>query len=183
MDYGFGKTYTIPSKFTALNGCVQYYTLTANVELATEYSKKEIEENKNEEAVKAAQAQANLLRVLETLRTYGGQPVITRVEAGEKGKVHFTLEQANVYGNGGLHDVIHGKQQVSVKTHLKEDGSYDENETEGLINVAKAKIKELFANVKAVKLAQDAEGHIYEVEPDTNLVDVASDCIDIKEAF
>ena len=27
MDYGFGKTYTLPGKFTALNGCVQYYTL------------------------------------------------------------------------------------------------------------------------------------------------------------
>ena len=27
MDYGFGKTYTLPGKFTALNGCVQYYTV------------------------------------------------------------------------------------------------------------------------------------------------------------
>ena len=27
MDYGFGKTYTLPNKFTALNGCVQYYTV------------------------------------------------------------------------------------------------------------------------------------------------------------
>lgn len=82
MDYGFGKTYTIPAKFTALNGTIQYYKLTAGVDLVAEGDG-------------AAAAQANLLRVLEVLRTYGGQPVITKAE----GKVvEFTLEQANVYG-------------------------------------------------------------------------------------
>ena len=88
MDYAYdlenklGKTYTIPAKFTALNGTIQYYKLTAGVDLVAE-------------GEGAAEAQANLLRVLEVLRTYGGQPVITKAE----GKVvEFTLEQANVYG-------------------------------------------------------------------------------------
>ena len=88
MDYAYdlenklGKTYTIPAKFTALNGTIQYYKLTAGVDLVAE-------------GEGAAAAQANLLRVLEVLRTYGGQPVITKAE----GKVvEFTLEQANVYG-------------------------------------------------------------------------------------
>ena len=88
MDYAYdlenklGKTYTIPAKFTALNGTIQYYKLTAGVDLVAEGDG-------------ATAAQANLLRVLEVLRTYGGQPVITKAE----GKVvEFTLEQANVYG-------------------------------------------------------------------------------------
>ena len=82
LEQKLGKTYTIPAKFTALNGTIQYYKLTAGVDLVAE-------------GEGAAAAQANLLRVLEVLRTYGGQPVITKAE----GKVvEFTLEQANVYG-------------------------------------------------------------------------------------
>lgn len=100
MDYGFGKTYTIPAKFTALNGTIQYYKLTAGVDLVYEAADETAAELK-----KAADAQANLLRVLEVLRTYGGQPVITKAE----GKVlEFTLEQANVYGKPG-------QMQVSEK--------------------------------------------------------------------
>lgn len=100
MDYGFGKTYTIPAKFTALNGTIQYYKLTAGVDLVYEAADETAVELK-----KAADAQANLLRVLEVLRTYGGQPVITKAE----GKVlEFTLEQANVYGKPG-------QMQVSEK--------------------------------------------------------------------
>lgn len=119
MDYGFGKTYTLPGKFTALNGCVQYYTVVfTNVVIDKDHS------SMNTEALKA-QAQANLLRALEVLRTYGGQPIITSVD--EK-TLKFTLEQANVYGDAS-------KVQPSAKDN---------------INDAKAKIEALFANLKAV---------------------------------
>lgn len=120
MDYGYGKTYVVPGKFTALNGAIQYFTVEANVSL------------EGEDAI----AQANLLRVLEVLRTFGGQPVITKVEGA---KVHFTLEQANVYGKGGLHAEIHGENQVSAKAAY------------GFEKAAKEKIESLFANVKDVE--------------------------------
>lgn len=101
MSYAFekeqklGKTYTIPGKFTALNGTIQYYTLTFTDAVLT--SSKEIDDNSSDaDKLEVATAQANLLRALEVLRTYGGQPVITKAE----GKVlEFTLEQANVFGD------------------------------------------------------------------------------------
>lgn len=124
MTYGFGKTFTIPAQFTALNGCLQYFTLTANVDLTSD---KEItDESSVEDKMEVAVAQANLMRVLEVLRTYGGQPVITKV-AGKV--VEFTLEQANVYGR-------QGQMQVSEKDMVAE---------------AIERIEGLFANVKAVK--------------------------------
>lgn len=119
MDYGFGKTYTLPGKFTALNGCVQYYTVVfTNVVIDKDHS------SMNTEALKA-QAQANLLRALEVLRTYGGQPIITSVD---NKTLKFTLEQANVYGDAS-------KVQPSAKNNVED---------------AKAKIEALFANLKAV---------------------------------
>lgn len=119
MDYGFGKTYTLPGKFTALNGCVQYYTVVfTNVVIDKDHS------SMNTEALKA-QAQANLLRALEVLRTYGGQPIITSVD---NKTLKFTLEQANVYGDAS-------KVQPSAKDNIED---------------AKAKIEALFANLKAV---------------------------------
>jgi hypothetical protein len=130
MDYGFGKTYEVPAKAHHLNGAIQFYTLTAGVDLvaAEDASVKEV-----------AEAQANLLRVLEVLRTFGGQPVITKVEGSV---LKFTLEQANVYGKGGLGV----DQQVSAKGDLVEG--------------AKAKIEEIFGEIPAVKLVADEEGHI-----------------------
>lgn len=119
MDYGFGKTYTLPGKFTALNGCVQYYTV--------EFTNVVVDENDssaNTEKLKAA-ARANFLRALEVLRTYGGQPIITSVSGKT---IKFTLEQANVYGDAS-------KVQPSAKD---------------LIEDAKAKIKALFTDLKAV---------------------------------
>lgn len=119
MDYGFGKTYTLPGKFTALNGCVQYYT----VEF-TNVVVDEADVSATTVELKAA-AKANFLRALEVLRTYGGQPIVTSVS----GKIiKFTLEQANVYGDAS-------KVQPSAKD---------------LIEDAKAKIKALFAGLKAV---------------------------------
>lgn len=117
MDYGFGKTYTLPNKFTALNGCAQYYTVTFNDVI--------IDKTQSSLDTDAKEAEANLLRVLEVLRTYGGQPIITSVE--EK-TLTFTLEQANVYGDAS-------KKQPSAKD---------------LLNNATAQIEALFANLTAV---------------------------------
>lgn len=119
MDYGFGKTYTLPGKFTALNGCVQYYTVVfTNVTIDKDHS------SMNTEALKA-EAQANLLRALEVLRTYGGQPIITSVDDKT---LKFTLEQANVYGDAST-------VQPSAKDNIED---------------AEAQIEALFVNLKAV---------------------------------
>lgn len=119
MDYGFGKTYTLPNKFTALNGCVQYYTVVfTNVVVDKTHSTLDTD-------AKKAEAEANLLRALEVLRTYGGQPIITVVD---NNTIKFTLEQANVYGNAS-------KTQPSAKN---------------LLTDAEAQIEALFANLKAV---------------------------------
>lgn len=119
MDYGFGKTYTLPNKFTALNGCAQYYTV-----VFTDVIIDKTQSSLKTDA-KKAEAEANLLRVLEVLRTYGGQPIITTVDINT---LKFTLEQANVYGNAS-------KKQPSAKK---------------LLTDAKAQIEALFANLKAV---------------------------------
>lgn len=119
MDYGFGKTYTLPNKFTALNGCVQYYEV-----VFTNVVVDETQSSLSTDADKAA-ARANFLRVLEVLRTYGGQPIITSVD---NKTIKFTLEQANVYGDAS-------KVQPSAKN---------------LLDDAQAKIKALFANLKTV---------------------------------
>lgn len=119
MDYGFGKTYTLPNKFTALNGCAQYYTVVfTNVIIDKTQSSLETD-------AKKAEAEANLLRVLEVLRTYGGQPIITTVD---NNTLKFTLEQANVYGDAS-------KKQPSAKNLLVD---------------AQTQIEALFANLKAV---------------------------------
>ena len=119
MDYGFGKTYTLPNKFTALNGCVQYYTVVfTNVVVDKTQSALNTD-------VKKAEAEANLLRALEVLRTYGGQPIITVVD---NKTIKFTLEQANVYGDAS-------KTQPSAKN---------------LLTNASTQIEALFANLKAV---------------------------------
>lgn len=118
MDYGFGKTYTLPNNFTALNGCAQYYTLVfKNVTIDKTQCSLDTDAKK--------EAEANLLRVLEVLRTYGGQPIITTVD---NKTLKFTLEQANVYGDAS-------KKQPSAKN---------------LLENAKTQIEALFANLKAV---------------------------------
>lgn len=104
MDYGFGKTYTLPNKFTALNGCVQYYTV-----IFTNVVVDETQSSLSTDADKAA-ARANFLRALEVLRTYGGQPIITSVD---NKTIKFTLEQANVYGDAS-------KVQPSAKDLLND---------------------------------------------------------------
>lgn len=124
MDYTLGKTYTLPNKFTALNGCIQYFKVEFdNVSLTSD---KEITDASSEDdKAEVAAAQANLLRALELLRTLGGQPVITNVA---NKVLEFTLEQANAIGKSG---------PIQVSAH-------------DLIEDAKTAITNLFKEVKAV---------------------------------
>lgn len=139
-DYSFGKTYRLKDGYTALNGCVQYYTVEFNSVAITAPEPVEGEENYETKLAAYKAAQANFLRALEVLRTYGGQPIVT--QANEK-ILKFTLEQANVYGKNV-------PQQVSAK--YAENGAVEGVSTEDFHFQAEAveKIKDLFANVKAV---------------------------------
>ena len=102
MNYGFGKTYKMDSMFTALNGCAFFYELTANVDLVAAEDASDVEK---------AVAEANLLRVLETLR--GAQPVLVSAA----GKVlKFTLEQAYTFGDNSIQQVSrHGDYKEEAK--------------------------------------------------------------------
>lgn len=80
MDYAKDKQYTIPAAFTAMNGAFETYVLTAGVSLEGE------------------EGQADLLRVLEVLRSNGAQPVVTTVEGNT---VKFSIEQSWAYGYRG----------------------------------------------------------------------------------
>ena len=109
-----------------MNGCAQSIELEAAVALDTVAA-----DESEAELLKEKVAQANLLRVLEVLRSAGAQPIITKVDGA---KVTFVVEQAHVYGEAG--DV-----QVSSKKDL--------------LGEAKTRIEKLFANVKTVEF--DAE--------------------------
>lgn len=126
MNYTKDKLFTIPAAFTALNGCAQTIELEAAVALDTVAA-----DESEAELLKEKVAQANLLRVLEVLRSAGAQPIITKVKDA---KVTFVVEQAHVYGEAG--DV-----QVSSKKDLAGE--------------AKTRIEKLFTNVKTVEF--DAE--------------------------
>ena len=105
MNYGFGKTFSLPGKFTALNGCAFMYELTASVDLEHVAAEGETE---LETAMKQAVAEANMLRILETLR--GAQPVLVSVDAVNKKLMRFTLEQAFTFGDNSVQQVSkHGK--------------------------------------------------------------------------
>ena len=118
MDYAKDKQYTIPAAFTALNGSAQTFTLTAGVSLVADADASDEEK---------AEAQANLLRVLEVLRSNGAQPIITKVEGSD---VTFTVEQSWVYGKRAPEQV-----QVSARA-LEADAIAD--------------IEAIFGDVKAV---------------------------------
>ena len=122
MDYAKDKLYTIPSAFTALNGSAQTFTLTAGVTLVADADASDEEK---------ATAQANLLRVLEVLRSNGAQPIITKVEGTD---VTFTLEQSWVYGKRAPYATT-AEGQVSARKFEAE---------------AIADIEALFAGVKDV---------------------------------
>lgn len=125
MDYAQDKQYTIPAAFTALNGSAQTFTLTAGVSLVADADASDIEK---------AVAQANLLRVLEVLRSNGAQPIITKVDGTE---VTFTLEQSWVYG-------LRAPAQPQVSERKLEEEAI-------------ADIERLFRNVKALEAGKDEE--------------------------
>jgi len=108
MDYAKDKQYIIPAAFTAMNGAFETYKLTAGVSLEGE------------------EGQADLLRVLEVLRSSGAQPVVTTVEGNT---VKFSIEQSWAYGRRGANI------QVSERTP-KADACAD--------------IEDIFGEVKAV---------------------------------
>lgn len=112
-NYYEDKQFTIPAAFTALNGAFETYLLTASVSLEGEEGK------------------ANLLRVLEVLRSNGAQPVVTTVD-GES--VKFSVEQSWVYGERGANI------QVSARSPKAD---------------AVADIEKLFENVKTVDGSKD----------------------------
>ena len=140
IGYAEDKTFVIPSAFTALNGCAQTFELTAGVDLVVEPV---LDEGKVTNAAKVKEAQDNLLRVLEILRSNGAQPIITKVEGK---KVTFTLEQAHVYGKRD-HAVAH-KIQVSERDH-DEDAKEDIKEIFGEAKAVDRKTK-LFASVEVI---------------------------------
>ena len=119
----YTKKFDLPGRFTALNGAIQYFELTASVAL---------DEN-------TAVSQANYLRVLEVLRSRGAQPIITHVDDT---KVGFTLEQTWVYGARGA---------LQVSEHYEEGKADEEKKLAKLTADAVADIKAAFENVKALK--------------------------------
>jgi hypothetical protein len=147
MDYGFGKTYRLPAGYENNNGCTQYYEVEfKNVDLVA--AAPVDPKNPTEEEIAAhKEAQANLLRALEVLRTYGGQPIITKVEGKT---IKFTLEQANVYGLG-LKDG--GKEQVSAK--------WDEGKVNSFADEAVEKIRSALAEqdeiIRLIKESREEE--------------------------
>lgn len=120
-NYAEDKLYTIPAAFTALNGAIETYKLTAGVSLEGE------------------EGQADLLRVLEVLRSSGAQPVITTVEGNT---VKFSIEQSWAYGRRG------GNVQVSERTP-KADACADIEDMFGEIKACDGETK-LFDSVEFV---------------------------------
>lgn len=92
MDYAKDKQYIIPAAFTALNGAFETYVLTAGVSLEGE------------------EGQADLLRVLEVLRSNGAQPVVTTVEGNT---VKFSIEQSWAYGFRGAPKQVSDRDPVA----------------------------------------------------------------------
>ena len=119
----YTKKFDLPGRFTAMNGAIQYFELTASVAL--------------DEDTKASQA--NYLRVLEVLRSRGAQPIITHVDGTKLG---FTLEQTWVYGERG---------PMQVSAHYEDGEATEEKKLAGLTAGAIADIEDAFAGVKALK--------------------------------
>lgn len=120
-NYAEDKRYTIPTAFTALEGAAETYKLTAGVTLEGD------------------DAQADLLRVLEVLRSNGAQPIITKVEGNT---VTFTIEQNWAYGRRG------GNIQVSARTP-KADACADIEDIFGEVKACDGETK-LFDSVEFV---------------------------------
>jgi len=133
--YAQDKQFSIPTAFTALNGAFQVFTVTAAVDLAVKFAD---ESNPTDEEIKAFNlSQANLLRVLEVLRSNGAQPIVTSIDPEVDAKtVKLAVEQTWAYGYRGA------PKQVSDRA-LKDE--------------AKDDIADLFTNVKALKYAEGTD--------------------------
>lgn len=132
----YTKKFGLPGRFTAMNGAIQYFELTASVSFEAP-APADPEKPTVAEAKAIAAAQGNYLRVLEVLRSRGAQPVITYVDDKKLG---FTLEQTWVYGERGA---------MQVSEHF-EDGD-PKKAFAGLEAGAKADIEDAFAGVKALE--------------------------------
>ena len=137
----YTKKFGLPGAFTAMNGAIQYFELTAKVALEAA-APADPEHPTVEEAKAIAAAQANYLRVLEVLRSRGAQPVITYVNGETLG---FTLEQTWVYGERG---------PMQVSEHFYVDDEY-KTALEGLEAGAVKDITEAFTGVKALEAKGD----------------------------
>ena len=138
----YTKRFDLPGRFTAMNGAIQYFELTATVAL--------------DEDTKVSQA--NYLRILEVMRSRGAQPVITSVEGT---KLSFTLEQTWVYGKSIAE---HSTGQVS--DHYENGKADEESKYNGLEAETKAVFDTMFTGVKALK---EEDGEI--VDSDEALYD------------
>jgi len=129
----YTKNFELPGQFTALNGAIQYFTLSTGVDLVVEPAAEDASDAvKAKKAAEMQAAQANYLRILEVLRSAGAQPIITSVVEQD---LSFTLEQTWVYGD-------HVKAQVSE--HYKDGEVTEETKWNGLHDDAVNAIKGLF---------------------------------------
>ena len=142
----YTKKFGLPGRFTAMNGAIQYFELTASVSFEAP-APADPEKPTVEEAKAIAAAQGNYLRVLEVLRSRGAQPVITYVD-GEK--LGFTLEQTWVYGKRG---------PMQVSEHFEE--GKPEGAVAGLEADAVADIKEAFDGIMAL---EEVDGELVDSE-------------------
>ena len=137
----YTKKFDLPGRFTALNGAIQYFELTASVALDED----------------TAVSQANYLRVLEVLRSRGAQPIITHVDGT---KVGFTLEQTWVYGKRGA---------LQVSDHYEDGKADEEKKLAGLTAGAVADIKAAFGigdGLYPVKALKEVDGEIVDDDKD-----------------
>lgn len=139
----YTKKFGLPGRFTAMNGAIQYFELTASVSFEAP-APADPEKPTVAEAKAIAAAQGNYLRVLEVLRSRGAQPVITYVDDKKLG---FTLEQTWVYGERGPMQVSahFGEKDGDERSGLVEDAYV------GLKDGAEADIRAAFAGVKALE--------------------------------
>lgn len=116
--YTNDKTFAIPAAFSDLTGKMQKYVLTTATKIGIEAS--------DDEATKT-KAQANLLRVIETLKQRGGQLVISSLtKSGSNYVLEFFCEQQRTFGDNpavaipalftNVKDVDKGTITVTVTT-------------------------------------------------------------------
>lgn len=161
----YTKKFELPGRFTAMNGAIQYFKITAKVPFVAA-DPADPEKPTVEEAKAIAEAQANYLRVLEVLRSRGAQPVITDVNDKTIG---FTLEQTWVYGK---------RDALQVSEHYAPSFT-QEDAFDGLVAGVKKDLKEAFANVKALVAKGDKIEEIFVEDGEEALVNTEDNFIEV----